>query len=175
MSHEESFGDLDRNWYASEILRALTGYFDGVNIDRLGSYLVVGLTLPLKRADRYFAPNGVDAMPEESPNTFDEIKPFIRMLERSIDAARARRLAQQEGRGSVDNASGRSGEHAAPPTGSAPSGSVASESGDDPAEPSGRRQMATRSRFGQAEAKGSSATHRVDQRGGTLATPIYRH
>ena len=141
----------------------------------MGSNLAVGLTLSSKWADRYSAPNGVDAMPEESPNTFDEIKPFIRMLEGSIDAARARRLAQ-EGRGSVDNASGRSGQHAAsPPTGSAPSGSVVSESGDDSAEASNSRQMATRIRFGQAEANGSSATHRVDQRGGALATPNYRH
>jgi len=34
-------------------------------------------------------------MPDEAPNTFDDIKPFIRMLEGSIDQARAKRLAQE--------------------------------------------------------------------------------
>jgi hypothetical protein len=39
---------------------------------------------------------GVDAMPEETQKTFDDIKPFIRMLEGSIDKARAKRLRDQE-------------------------------------------------------------------------------
>jgi len=36
-------------------------------------------------------------MPEDSTKNFDEIKPFIRMLEGSIEEARARRLAREGG------------------------------------------------------------------------------
>lgn len=57
-------------------------------------------------------------MPDESPTTFDEIKPFLRMLEGSIDEARARRLAS-EGGAEPTNSSGHPGEPIPPASASA--------------------------------------------------------
>ncbi len=108
-------------------------------------------------------------MPDETPSTFEEIKPFLRMLEGSIDEARARRLAT-EGGSEPNNSAGRPGEHSA--AHSTPNGSTSPSSADDSEDTAiGRYRPGP----GQAQAKQATPKHaNSNDRPSSLATPNYR-
>jgi len=113
-------------------------------------------------------------MPDEAPNTFDDIKPFIRMLEGSIDQARAKRLAQ-EGRTPAQPQVNRPG-ITRPAT-----DNHASTVGSSPANPEEdtpvRAKAIPKARkipFGNRSTSMSSHTPMTDPQTAPIATPRYR-
>lgn len=111
-------------------------------------------------------------MPDESPTTFEEIKPFLRMLEGSIDEARARRLAL-EGQSVEDNPTGRPGETRPSSTGTNPeTGASTGNSPNPPADtPIGHYRPAV-NQTSAVQAKPKRTT--PDNRASSRATPNYR-
>ncbi len=121
-------------------------------------------------------------MPEETQNTFEDIKPFIRMLEGSINEARAKRIAQ-EGR-EANNGNPNTG-----PSSSSPSTNVPSQRHDGFSNSSGNQTARPLNRDGGLASNSPSAsivgqTHSNQTNGfatgsnslpnTTAATPNYR-
>lgn len=119
-------------------------------------------------------------MTEETQNTFDDIKPFIRMLEGSIDKARAKRLREEQPQTESDNGRGmrvpgsmnptKEAAHRSESLGSAPNAAQMSADGSSPW---GSNSQAN-STNGFSSSNGNTPTNGSDRRAQRLASPKYQ-